>query len=676
MRITESKLFISFVGILAGCIGAAEAYFIHRTYNYFGGGALNRPLAISSSGDYLTYAVLAIFNDLLFYGTAIALSALLFKRITKNLFSVYVVVTALGGLFVGVIIILKWKISEYFKDKFDWIILKELTGGNLLNAKSTIDISHLILGILIFIFIILFIISLRYIVKLSSRIFVEQDNPKFIGLTALWILLVPLHFYFSDNLSLRHGLLSKMSYWTVNEILNFVTDIDGDGYGPLTSPRDTDNFNKWAFPYAVEIPNNGIDENGIAGDLIIEGNSEKEKAAPDLLKINNKNVILIIIETFRADVINREIDGKAITPFLNHLARKYAYTEMVFSEYGVTARAIQTILAGNIYYTADGSFLFEKFSQLNYKTYAISAQNELWGDTYFITGMNKVDGYFDARKKKWDLEKLTTWQRLNKDHLTVSSREINERIFEFIDQAQDNPFFMYVNYQDLHYPYYFDYMPLVFINKGHTGYKFFRPENREGIYRQYANAAHFLDESLRLLFERLKQTGKFNNTVIVIIGDHPDSFFENGILGHAWTLDVHQRQTPLLVINGKGNFTAPIGQAEISNIIFESIDRSTSKQDAKFTYDEKKEIFVLTGTLEQPRQIGFISPNTLVIYDFKMDMFKPGKNDMWVPRKKVMDKPKMYHRFRKLVNEWETALLKRKNIMRQEKLSISGLPSN
>ena len=151
---------------------------------------------------------------------------------------------------------------------------------------------------------------------------------------------------------------------------------------------------------------------------------------------------------------------------------------------------------------------------------------------------------------------------------------------------------MFVNYQDLHYPYFSEHMDRKFIKQGHPEAEYFNSHNVEAIERQYANAANYLDRSIRELFDGLARRGILDNTLIIIMGDHPDSFFENGLLGHAWTLDEHQRRTSVTVVNGAGHYTAPIDQMDLARIVVNSLAAESQESPLKIDLDPNKKVFV------------------------------------------------------------------------------------
>ena len=69
--------------------------------------------------------------------------------------------------------------------------------------------------------------------------------------------------------------------------------------------------------------------------------------------------------------------------------------------------------------------------------------------------------------------------------------------------------------------------------------------------------------------------------------------------------------------------------------------------------DESKKQFVLTGSLEQPRQIGWLSKNDLIAYDFKTGRAQFGENGSWLKLDKALKEAKGEH-LKTLINYWES----------------------
>lgn len=259
------------------------------------------------------------------------------------------------------------------------------------------------------------------------------------------------------------------------------------------------------------------------------------------------------------------------------------------------------------------------------------------------------------RNKKFDEVTLTPYQK-QKGELAVflDSHEVNETVFNMINEAKDHPFFMYINYQDLHYPYFSDKTEKVLVDEYHDEAWFFKPNNRAAILRQYQNDAIHLDKSFRELFDFLTHKGIANNTIVLIVGDHPDSFYEDGLTGHAWSVDEHQRRTPLIIVNGRGQWDLPLGQDELAKIIVESANYGDQRTSLLLRHNPLKYIFELTGTLEAPRQIAWINAEDLMTYDFKLDRWQPGTGLESIRSDELMTNSPKYAQYKLLINRWES----------------------
>jgi len=651
----EKYLAAMFVAVIAMIALTAEAYVIHRKLSYFSGGQFCNPFGLTTWTEYAAYIVEAIVYDITFYGTLfLVLTAWFLPRRRWNPAQRCFVAFVLVQTGVAIAVAIKWEILTYFGHKFDVAILRELTNGKLTSAFAWVNIAEFawIVG-LIAVALFIIAVALRALRTLGQNIDTWRPGRwHILCLFILWALLCGNHFIILPFSSLRYGLSQKSSYQAVNAVLERASDFDNDGFGPLTCPADPNNFDSSIQPYAVDVPGNGIDEDGLAGDLEKIDPAAQRPGIRSINASNGMNVILVVVETFRVDAVEMRLDGRPVAPFLDSLRRKHAYTSLAFSNYGVTSRAIKSIFFGSLHYTDKSPSIINVLRRNGYRIYGVSAQNEDWGNTYSLTGLNQADKYYDARFANWDQKQLTTCQKMDKMSLTLSADEVNRRAFDMIDSAAGQPFFMYLNYQDLHYPYYDPSMEKVFIEHPRTDVAFFRPENRMAILRQYGNAAHHLDKAIQSLFAALDARGISNNTMVVIVGDHPDSFYENGVFGHAWTVDEHQKRTPLFVINGRGDYRVPIGQDEIAEIILNTVDARLRLNRLTFSTDRAKRLFVLTGTLAMPRQIAWLSVDDLTTYDFTTNRVQLGKTTPWIRPNDIPDAS--YSMFKTLVNRWES----------------------
>ena len=111
-----------------------------------------------------------------------------------------------------------------------------------------------------------------------------------------------------------------------------LSDADRDGYALRDQPADRDPFNSTIHPYALYVPGNGVDENGLAGDPPLAPSSEADSAAHHgHEKRVRPHVLITYLERFRADLLGKESDGRPITPYLNAIADEGASSDRAWA---------------------------------------------------------------------------------------------------------------------------------------------------------------------------------------------------------------------------------------------------------------------------------------------------------------------------------------------------------
>jgi arylsulfatase A-like enzyme len=156
-------------------------------------------------------------------------------------------------------------------------------------------------------------------------------------------------------------------------------------------------------------------------------------------------------------------------------------------------------------------------------------------------------------------------------HWDVTSPKVNQGALEFLHSRDENkPFFLTLHYFDAHY----DYLPET-LEKGLTrkfdpDYQgnfegvnwYFNPDVRDQkppysrriserdlghVLSLYDAEIHWVDRHIGAIIQELKKKGLWDNTLVCIVADHGDEFFEHGMIGHRSTLFPELTSIPLLL---------------------------------------------------------------------------------------------------------------------------------
>ena len=258
------------------------------------------------------------------------------------------------------------------------------------------------------------------------------------------------------------------------------------------------------------------------------------------------NIVLIVIDTLRADHLGCYGYIRGTSPFLDGFARKairfdaaYAtapwtppsiasiFTGLYPTEHGVGAWTARGVLGDTppraAVLDASRVTLAESLRDRGYRTIGVT------GNSWIADYLGFSQG-FDAFASL-DFEPATAVNRL-----AVSTLEHN--------WDGKTPLFFYVHYVEPHE--YARHQPY---------HDRFAGESYDGAYDGAMRAAidsydaeiHEVDQRLGELFEALRARGLRDDTVIAIVGDHGEGFYEHGFHGHGWQLHGEEIRVPLLL---------------------------------------------------------------------------------------------------------------------------------
>lgn len=385
------------------------------------------------------------------------------------------------------------------------------------------------------------------------------------GLLAATSMLAPaIHF----GLELKPA--GRIGTWLLDEL----SDFDRDGVGLLSRPRDPAAFDASIQPFAIEIPGNGIDENGFAGDLP-DGFADPTREYPRLSAVAPAphSFVLIFLESFRGDLLGARFDGREVTPNLNRLAREGASATAAYAHSPATRASRAQLMQGRVYPTPDGSTLVDDFVGQGYDVGWFSGQHDEVGPGELRLGTELASVFYDANQ---DIPRRTS-RSAQPISLQVSWRTVLERVSVQLAArgGEARPLLLYVNVVDTHFPYWHREMEDL-LGVGALPRERIRPENRAEVWRAYLNAAANVDFAVGELIA-LAERALGEDIAILVTGDHGQAFYESGLLGHGQALDDAQTRVPLISRGVVDAWPPLIGLADVRQRVRESLGAAASE---------------------------------------------------------------------------------------------------
>lgn len=272
-------------------------------------------------------------------------------------------------------------------------------------------------------------------------------------------------------------------------------------------------------------------------DVYIQSKSHAQRALADgseLVEVNNyvrsnqaepnyevfgtaegKNLIVVSLESLQNFVVNEEMNGEVITPFLNELTKdKDTYYFPNFyhqtglgktsdSEF-VVENSLYPLGGGAVFFTNSGNTynsMAESLNEKGYFTNVMHANNKsFWNRDIMYNALN-VEKFYDV--ESYDIAEGDSVNWGMKD-IPFFEQSVNHMA------EMEQPFYSRLITLTNHYPFHLEEKDQ------------FIPEynSNSGTLNRYFQTVRYMDESVKSLFEDLKAKGLYEDSIIVMYGDH------------------------------------------------------------------------------------------------------------------------------------------------------------
>ena len=626
-----------------------ELLLLHAKYQLFTGGFL-QPYSFRSLGDRTLLILLTVWMNLLLFGSLGQAWFWLADRARLHpLLAVYhfVYLTVAGF---GVWLALKFKVLTYFADTLDFVVAKNLAGGNLSVAMHYVAddsiLFLLVLGLLFLGYLLGWWLLCRYLrhrpppAYVPSRLRLRYLLPLFLLVTVLLVAWV------SRTPQLRYGLRKTTTYTLIASALDWASDFDDDGHGVFRFPFDPDNRDPRIHPGALDVPYDGIDQDGFGGDFHWKG------PRPDLLAElppqPGKHILLVVLESARADLLGKRWNGQLVAPNLTRMAEQYSHADYAYTHTAYTTSSLLALFNRSLNEKSNRVKLLDYLKASGYQISIISGQDESFGDVATLTGMNAPGNYFfDARVAIED----RVYPSKDPGSLRLSEARVVQAFRDRVEQVDWNkPNFFYVNFQAAHFPYSHPGMPMRIIDKP-IARSDIRPEHKKEVQATYWNAISVADNAFGQLVRILKEKSVYKNTVVVVLGDHGESLFEDGHLGHGFLLNEIQTRIPLIINQKDLKLKQAVGQMDIADLL---VTLATGRFESSWWQDADKVQFQYIGSLKNPVIIDTVrygGVRTLLDFATRKVLFSDIK--IWMSVEQALEDDKLGVRVKTLIGHWE-----------------------
>ena len=280
------------------------------------------------------------------------------------------------------------------------------------------------------------------------------------------------------------------------------------------------------------------------------------------------NVLIVSIDTLRADRVGAFGSQLGATPNLDRLAARGAVFENAFTTAPLTLPAHASLFSGLWPFhhgarvngadsiSSDVPLLAERMRAAGIRTGAVVGSLVLRSQTGLARGFESYDDRFEENRARVQRD----WNARRRGD------EVVDRAAAWLDSVGTGRFFLWVHLYDPHAP----YDPP-------------EPFRSRFAASRYDAGVAYADACLGRLIARLDSTAKLSNTILLVTGDHGESLGEHGESTHGVFLYDATLRVPLILVDprqhGARRISAPVSLADVAPTLAEAAGLSSVPAD-------------------------------------------------------------------------------------------------
>lgn len=302
--------------------------------------------------------------------------------------------------------------------------------------------------------------------------------------------------------------------------------------------------------------------------------------------LNKANILLLTIDTLRADILGCYGYEGLTTPNLDRLADSgIRFTQAITG--GTWTQAAFPVMLTSSYASMYGGCLgrlaaerpspIETLASHSYTTGGFSTNPHLSRASGYDRGFQHFTDLIPTERDPY-LRRIKGGQHLLRNPLThyllrtvdqpmrparvySSAAEVTDNLCHWLDEVKQ-PFFAWVHYMDVHWPYHLEEnlvhppdiaqawrdVAIMHERANFNRKKSLTVTQQEYFIGLYKQSLQYLDAQIGRLLDYLERSGRDSDTVIIVVSDHGEEFFDHGRWGH-WESNLFDEiiKVPLII---------------------------------------------------------------------------------------------------------------------------------